>query len=425
MSLNRRRSPRVSTISGVKLPDSENIFLDNGLPVTLLHGSETEALRLDICFKVGRQHEHKRMVARATASMLKEGSSQYSGKAFADKMDTLGSSWESPVQLDYSHFSWLGLSRFGMEALPVIADILENPTFPTSEIHAFVQRNVARLKVELTKPDVVGYRTFTAILLGENHPFGWNSSQEIFEDLTKEDLQKHHSDWYNTETSQCFLSGNVPLPFLDRLNKTVGQLFIGKKSPPSSVIPKVNPTFGTTEVKLPGTLQSSLHIGYLTGVRQHDDYPTLLVLNTILGGFFGSRLMTNIREKLGYTYHIQSNLDTYPDVGSLWINAELSPDYLNPTRKEIFKEINLLKNKPVSNSFLKMVKSYLIGSELNALDGTLQAMEVIRERAMEGLEKIDYATEIEKINSVSPFQLQEMANKYFSQDNFTEVRVTP
>jgi hypothetical protein len=66
-----------------------------------------------------------------------------------------------------------------------------------------------------------------------------------------------------------------------------------------------------------------------------------------------------------------------------------------------------------------------IGSELNALDGTLQAMEVIRERAMEGLEKIDYATEIEKINSVSPFQIQEMANKYFSQDNFTEVRVTP
>jgi predicted Zn-dependent peptidase len=112
-------------------------------------------------------------------------------------------------------------------------------------------------------------------------------------------------------------------------------------------------------------------------------------------------------------------------MGSLWINAELSPDYLNPTRKEIFKEINLLKNKPVSTSFLKMVKSYLIGSELNALDGTLQAMEVIRERAMEGLEKIDYASEIEKINSVSPFQIQEMANKYFSQDNFTEVRVTP
>lgn len=425
MSLNRTRSPRVSTISGVKLPDSEKIFLDNGLPVTLLHGAENEALRLDICFNVGRQHEHKRMAARATASMLKEGSSQYSGKAFAEKMDTLGSSWESPVQLDYSHFSWLGLNRFGIEALPVIADVLENPTFPTSEIQAFVQRNVARLKVELTKPDVVGYRTFTAILLGENHPFGWNSDQEIFENLTKEDLQKHHSDWYSTETCQCFLSGNVSGPFLDKLNKTLGQLFIGKKSPPSPVIPKVNPTFGVTEIKLPGTLQSSLHIGYLTEVRQHDDYPTLLVLNTILGGFFGSRLMTNIREKLGYTYHIQSNLDTYPDVGSLWINAELSPDYLHPTRKEIFKEINLLKNKPISNAYLKMVKSYLIGSELNALDGTLQAMEVIRERAMEGLEKIDYATEIEKINSVSPFQLQEMANKYFIQDNFTEVRVTP
>ena len=92
MSLNRRRSPRVSSISGVKLPDSEKIFLDNGLPVTLLHGSETEALRLDICFKVGRQHEHKRMAARATASMLKEGSSQYSGKHLLKKW----THWEVP-----------------------------------------------------------------------------------------------------------------------------------------------------------------------------------------------------------------------------------------------------------------------------------------------------------------------------------------
>ena len=109
MSLNRRRSPRVSTISGVKLPESEKIFLDNGLPVTLLHGSETEAMRLDICFNVGRQHEHKRMAARATASMLKEGSSQYSGKAFAEKMDTLGSSWGVPRAIGLFPFFLAGL----------------------------------------------------------------------------------------------------------------------------------------------------------------------------------------------------------------------------------------------------------------------------------------------------------------------------
>lgn len=425
MSLNRTRSPRVSTITGIKLPQCEKIYLDNGIPVTFLHGAETEALRLDICFKVGRQHEHKRLAARATASMLKEGSIQFSGKEFAEKMDTLGSSWEAPVQLDYSHFSWLGLSRFASQALPYLAEILENPTFPESEIHAFVQRNRTRLKVELTKPDVVGYRAFTEILLGENHPFGWNSSQAIFENLQREDLLKHHSDWFCPSMCSCFLSGNIPHQFLQALNKTIGQLFLGKENRIQPRIPKVSPTFGQTEIKLPGTLQSSLHIGYLTGIRQHEDYPVLLVLNTILGGFFGSRLMTSIREKLGYTYHIQSNLDTYPDVGSLWINAEMSPEYLQPTRIEIFKEIHKLKIKPVSNSFLRMVKSYLLGTELNALDGTLQAMEVIRERAMEGIENLDYGNEMERINTVTPVEIQEMANKYFCEDNFTEVSVTP
>lgn len=425
MGLNRARSPRVKSITGVQLPECEIIYLDNGIPVTLLHGAETEALRLDICFRVGRQHEHKRMAARATASMLKEGSLNFSGKEFAEKMDKLGSSWESPVQLDYSHFSWLGLSKFANEALPYIADILENPTFPESEIQAFVQRNIARLKVELTKPDVVGYRSFTAILLGENHPFGWNSNQAIFEDISKEDLEKHHTDWFCPGTCSLFLSGNIPSHFLKNLNASLGQLYAGKKKPIIPIIPEVCPTYGKTEIKLPGTLQSSLHLGFLTGVRQHDDYPVLLVLNTILGGFFGSRLMTNIREKLGYTYHIQSNLDTYPDVGSLWINAELSPDYLIPTRQQIFKELEKLKNKPVSNAFLKMVKSYLIGSELNALDGPIQAMEVIRERAMEGLEKINYETELEIINTVTPVEIQQIADKYFPKDNFTEVWVTP
>jgi predicted Zn-dependent peptidase len=425
MSLNRARSPRVRTIKGLQLPKVEHLSLDNGIPVTLLHGAETEALRIDICFKVGRQHEHKRMAASATAFMLKEGSIKYSGKAFAEKMDKLGSSWESPLQLDYSQFSWMGLSRFANEALPYIADILENPTFPESEIQSFVQRNVARLKVELKKPDVVGYRTFTAILLGENHPFGWNSNQAIFEDITKEDLEKHHAQWFCPATASIFLSGNIPIDFLTALNKTLGKLFSGKRPPIHPIIPEVIPTFGKTEIILPGTLQSSLHLGFLTSVRQHDDYPVLLVLNTILGGFFGSRLMTNIREKLGYTYHIQSNQDTYPEVGFLWINAAFSPDYLNPTRQQIIKELEKLQKKLVANSFLKMVKSYLLGNELNALDGSIQAMEVIRERAMEGLEKINYETELEKINSVTPMEIQRMANKYFSTDNLTEVWVTP
>jgi predicted Zn-dependent peptidase len=109
----------------------------------------------------------------------------------------------------------------------------------------------------------------------------------------------------------------------------------------------------------------------------------------------------------------------------LWINAELSPEYLQPTRTEIFKEIRNLKNKPVSTSFLKMVRSYLIGSELNALDGTLQAMEVIRERAMEGQEAIEYGMEIERMNAVTPEIIQEIANKYFCEDKYTEVWVTP
>lgn len=425
MSLNRRRSPRISTITGVQLPKVDLMYLDNGIPVTYLHGAETEALRLDICFKIGRQHEHQRMVARTTASMLKEGSFYFSGKEFAEIMDALGSSWDTPVQLDYSHFSWLGLSRFAEKALPFIAGILEKPTFPEEELQAFVQRNLTRLKVELSKPDVVGYRAFTEIVLGEDHPFGWNSSPDIFLQLQKADLQKHHSDWFCPETCACFLSGNIPDGFFRELNQTLGQIYRNKKQKSQPLIPAAKPTFGKTEIRLPNTLQSSLHIGWLTSDRQHEDYPALLVLNTILGGFFGSRLMNNIREKRGYTYHIQSNLDTYPRVGFLWINAELSPEYLQPTRTEIFKEIRNLKNKPVSTSFLKMVRSYLIGSELNALDGTLQAMEVIRERAMEGQEAIEYGMEIERMNAVTPEIIQEIANKYFCEDKYTEVWVTP
>jgi|GEM_PF-993083 len=425
MGVNRGRAPRIHAIEGLQLPDCERIVLDNGIPVTLLPGLDTEMLRLDICFEAGRQHEHKRLAARATASLLKEGGSQYNGASFAAAMDRLGSTWESPAQLDHTMFSWTGLSRLAGEALIYIADVLGNPIFPESEIRAFVQRNRSRLRVELTQPDVVGYRELSSRLLGENHPFGWNTGPEILEDLRREDLLRHHRDWFTASQCHFFLAGKIPPGFMTQVNQTLGQLFLGRVSPPAPQIPPPKPIPGLIEYHLPQTLQSSLHLGFTTCTRLEKEYPAMLLLHTILGGFFGSRLMGSVRERKGYTYHIQSMLDTLPGVGMLWISAELSPRHLKATRRQIFREMARLREKPVSGNYLRMVRNYLFGAELHALDGPFSAMELFREWTMEGLEALDYAREMEKIRTISPEEIRVMAENSFDPETFTEVWVRP
>ena len=177
------------------------------------------------------------------------------------------------------------------------------------------------------------------------------------------------------------------------------------------------------KVSLPNSLQSGIRVGRRLFSRRHPDFNGVFVLNTILGGYFGSRLMTNIREKKGFTYNIYSTADAMLHDGCLYIATEVNADKAAATLRAIFSEMKKLREKPVSDDELDMVRNYLLGMLLNGLDGPMNISDVVRNLLVEGLPLSAFDELVQAVRSIRPEDIQALAQQYLQPEDFWVVRV--
>ena len=203
---NRTQAPPVKEISRIDLPVAESITLDNGIPVKLINMGTQDILKLEVVFFAGRPFEDKRLVARATSGLLKEGTERFNSAQIAEKVDFYGGTLSVPFSLDTSNIILYSLSRHFEKLLPLLAEIVLAPSFPEDELNTFIQNSSHRLQIDLSKPDVVAYRKITEYIFGEDHPYGYNSYPETYESLHREDLIHHYRKNYNSENCAVFLS---------------------------------------------------------------------------------------------------------------------------------------------------------------------------------------------------------------------------
>lgn len=422
MMLDRTKAPMIRMPEDVQLPKYQKHLLDNGIPVYELHLGTQEVVKLELVFNAGRPFEHKQLVARATTSLLREGTATHSGSEIAELFDFYGCSLSLPFNLDTANIVVYSLSRYLDQVLPILQDILENPSFSSTELQSFVHRKQQLLREDLTKNEVVAYRTITELIFGSKHPYGYNSVEETYAALQREDLQKHFDRTYTVDNCTIFLSGRTTPAHIQSLNK-----YIGKLSRTGDQISPVFPTLpNETEahfLERPETIQTALRLGRKLFNRQHEDYCGMYVLNALLGGYFGSRLMANIREDKGYTYHIFSQLDVMKFDGYLYIGTEVGNEFVSATSDEIYKELALLRDKAVAEQELEMVKNYLIGTYLTMIDGPFQASELIKTIVLEDLSEDFFEKLVQTTRKITAKQLQELANKYLQEDDIWQVSV--
>ncbi len=420
--LDRTQAPIVRMPEEVQLPGYQKHCLDNGIPVYEVHLGTQEVVKLELVFNAGRPFERKQLVARATASLLREGTATYSGSEIAELFDFYGCSLSLPFNLDTANVVVYSLSRYLDQVLPLLQDILEHPSFSAAELEAFVQRKQQLLKEDLTKNEVVAYRTITELIFGSEHPYGYNSVEQTYAALNREDLQAHFDRTYTINNCTIFLSGKTTPAHIQSLNKYIGRLSRrGEKV--RAEFPSLPAVAGTHFLERPDTIQTALRMGRKLFNRQHQDYYGMYVLNALLGGYFGSRLMANIREDKGYTYHIFSQLDVMKFDGYLYIGTEVGNEFVSATRDEIYKELALLRNKTVSEQELEMVKNYLIGTYLTMIDGPFQASELIKTMVLEELPEDFFSKLVQTTRKITAKQLQELANKYLQEDDIWQVSV--
>ena len=208
---------------------------------------------------------------------------------------------------------------------------------------------------------------------------------------------------------------------MEVIENYIGGLEIKERpSEPISIVKCID-DFNIQLINKEESLQSGIRIGKLLIPKTHKDFPKLFLLNTILGGYFGSRLMTNIREDKGYTYGIGSGLSSNKKESTFFISTEVGSDYTKATVTEIEKEIEKLQKQLVSEKELDLVKNYLFGSFMRNFDGAFEAIDRFKAINELGMDYNYYEFLFSEIKTANSESIRETAKKYFNFDNMVKV----
>jgi len=424
--LNRKSAPVIHEVSHLTLPCPELVRLDNGIPLYVLDYPGQEIVKLEAVFRVGRPEEEKRLAARATSRLLREGTLQKTGAEIAEHLDFYGASVNIPTNLDTSSFSLFSVRKYAKEVIPTFAEMLQSPAFREDELENFRRTNIQELLVELEKGETVAYRKVTELIFGEHHPYGYNSMPEDYLAIQRSDLQQFYDTWYTPANCLLFASGRIDGEVLELINQHLGSVPQGARpSAPArrSPLPYLPVVPKKVAVPLPGSLQTAIKIGRRLFDRNHPDFNGLVILNTVLGGYFGSRLMTNVREKKGFTYNIYSTVDAYLQDGCMYIATEVSPEKSAAAVRAIFSEMKKLREKPIPEEELSMVRNYILGMLLNGLDGPINSSDMVRNQIVENQTPEMFEAMVQTVRNISGEDLQALAQQYLQPNDFWVVKV--
>ncbi|WP_249219450.1 pitrilysin family protein [Chitinophaga sp. HK235] len=409
----------------ITLKPYELFKLDNGIPVYALRSEEQETLQLELVFPAGSWYESESLEATATNFLMKNGTSKHTALEINETFDYHGAYLNRNAYHENATFTLHCLSKHTEVLLPMLQEVILDPIFPEEELQLYKQNQKQKLAVNLQKCDFVANRFIDKYLFGEFHPYGRVSSMMAYDALQSETLRAYYQKHYTYNNCRIFVAGNMPANMIALLNKYFGS---SQWNGQSNLIKLDLPIQPAEEKKFrifndENGVQGAIRVARPFPNRYHPDFPKMLVLNTILGGYFGSRLMSNIREEKGYTYGIYSQLYNFRQVSAINIQTEAGRDVCEATIEEVYKELQILQNETIPQEELDLVRNYMVGSILGDLDGTFQVIQRWKNLILNDLDENYFYNNIKTIKTITAEELQQLAKQYFSPADFYELVV--
>ncbi|MFD1256865.1 M16 family metallopeptidase [Mucilaginibacter terrae] len=420
--LNRTIAPEFGSIDNIKLIEPGHTVLPNGCRVYWFNSGDQELVRMEWIFGNLRFDANKPLLNMAANTMITEGTSTLTSSQIADRIDYYGAFLQAEYGYDQSNVTLYSLTRHLGNTLPVILDILTDSQFPEKELETFIRNQQQKLQVSLQKNDVLARRAFNKVVYGHSI-YGQSGEAADYQQLQREDLLAHFKQMYQPSNCTLIIAGKVDEATLQQITGAFDSWTnTGKAANTTqSAIEPLNERFYFTEK--PEALQSAIRMGLPMVNRTHPDFPALQVLNTVLGGYFGSRLMTNIREDKGYTYGIGSGISSLKHAGAFFIATEVGADVCRNAVAEIEKEINLLKTELITEEELSLVRNYMLGSLLGSLENVFSHADKFKIIHFAGLNYDYYTRYTNIIKSVTAEDLLQLANRYWDFESFYKVIV--
>lgn len=422
--IDRKQAPAIvdAVDFHLQLKPYRKITLKNGTDVYAIDAGAEEVMMVEWVFFAGNSLEEQNLVAATTNFLLRNGTLKRTAFQINEHFEYYGSYLNRSCYNETATITLHSLSKHIGELLPVVRELISESTMPQSELAIYQQNMKQRLQVNLKKSDFVANRLIDAYVYGEWHPYGRFSTPEAFDALQREQLLEFYKHYYQQGKLILFVAGRLPDNLEILLNDNFGDLPNNAVTVPEIAATPVNEKKFRV-VNDPGGMQGAIRIARPFPNRHHPDFSKTLVLNNLFGGFFGSRLMSNIREEKGYTYGIHSFLHNHIQRSAWMISTEAGKDVSEATITEVYKEMEDLRENLVEEDELLLVRNYMMGGILGDLDGPFQIIARWKNIILNNLPDNYFNDSINTIRTVPAEELRELARKYLNPEEFYELVV--
>lgn len=423
MTLDRTQAPHIRPIGQLSIQQPEDRTMRNGMPLHIIGRDTEDVIRFDLVISGGAWHQALPLQALFTNRMLREGTRSLDARRIAESLDYYGAWLDLSSSVTHGFVTLYSLRKYFPQTMDIVSQMLKEPTFPESELAVVAEMNKQQNLVNSQRVDVMARRAFNRALFGSSHPLGRYAEPSDYDHITTEHLKQFYDTYYNSSNCSAYVSGHVTPDVIRCIEQHFGYApwGSGKKE---DILPAYDIQPDSRRYifqERADALQSSLKMGELTLDQKHPDYQKLKVAVTLLGGYFGSRLMSNIREEKGYTYGIGAFIVNYPGLGVLGISTEADNEYIPAIRTEVVKEIERLQNEPVSDAELDMVRNYMTGELCRAYENVLSLSEAWIYVETGGLERGFFEQSAQAIATVTKEEILSLAQTYFRKENLIAV----
>jgi len=422
--LDRTLPPVYRPITGFNLIQPRQLTFSNGVKAFIFYADKPDLVRIEWIFDNVFTQEDQALLSTAACEMLLEGTSAYSSSQIAEMVDFHGAFLVPRFAYDQSSLTLYSLNKHLGNLLPLVKDILTDAVFPDNELETYIRNNKQKLQVSLKKNSFVARRLFNKRIFGPTR-YGYVPNLGDYDGITRDALLTHFRRQYIPANCTLIISGRVTDEVITALERLFGGIWRDQEQEPVTDTP---PTFVPPHALMvvderKEALQSAIRLGYQSIRRSHPDFPGLQVLNTVLGGYFGSRLMANIREDKGYTYNIGSGIVSLKHAAFFTLASEVGVQVTKSTFSEIENEIRRLRSEPLEADELALVKNYIMGSMLGSLENIFSHADKFKNVYFSGLDLSYYDYYIDVVNSITPEELLRLADTYLDYDKMVKVVV--
>jgi predicted Zn-dependent peptidase len=415
--LNRTLSPELQPIQKIHFVEPVETKINDFASIFHIAQVPDETVRLEMHFHAGQMHGIKNM-SSFTSSLLLSGTNNKTSEQIHEELNQLGAFVDHEISMELAFVSLFCLRKNVQKAFEILLDAVIHVEFKEHEIQDTIQEKKQRFLVSKEKVSFLARREFQKQLFSSSENYSRMLEMEDFEHIKRSDLVDFHNKYYLKGLIKVIVVGNLDETFITFLKSSLTPYASQERL---TYLNSISNNKGEFLVQKNGTVQSAIRVGIPVFNKKNPDYFAFQVMQTILGDYFGSRLMSNIREDKGYTYGIGCTLVEMKEIGYFVIATEVGKEVTQETIKEIKYEIELLKNELVSFDEIELVRNYLLGQLLKSADGPNAIMDLFLSVHQHHLNLEFYNDFILKIETITVEEIKEMANKYLDWKNFTLV----